>query len=129
MALLMLMVLAQALPDASLPATEFDLARARSATPTASRCGSAAQSGDILVCSGRRDRFRLPLPVDHSGEPSRSDRGTGMGALTRPTPCGLFAGQRKCAKAEARAYGYGGGRDPVTLMSRLATRVLDAEAD
>ena len=129
MALVMLMVLAQALPSANLPATEFDLARAPTAAPAQTRCGSATQSDDIVVCGGRRDRFRLPLPVDHSGEPCRSDRGTGMGALTPPTPCGLFAGQRKCAKAEARAYGYGGGRDPVTLMSRLATRVLDAEAD
>ncbi len=129
MALVMLMMLAQALPVANLPATEFDLARATSATATAPRCGSATQSDDILVCGGRRDRFRLPLPVDRSGEPSRSDQGTGMGALTPPTPCGLFSGQRKCAKHEARKYGYGGGRDPVTMLSRLATKVLDPDAD
>jgi len=127
MALVMLMVLAQALPAANLPATEFDLARATPAT--APRCGSATQSDDILVCGGRRDRFRLPLPVDHSGEPSRSDQGTGMGALTPPPPCGLFAGQRKCAKHEARKYGYGGGRDPVTLLSRLATKVVDPDSE
>lgn len=129
MALVMLMLLAQALPAAGLPATEFDLARAPKSAPAQTRCGATTQSGDILVCGGRRDRFRLPLPVDHSGEPSRSDQGTGMGALTPPTPCGLFAGQRKCAKHEARQYGYGGGRDPVTLLSRLATKVVDPDAE
>jgi hypothetical protein len=129
MALLMLMVLAQALPVASLPATEFDLARAPTAAPAQTRCGSATQFDDIVVCGGRRDRFRLPLPVDHSGEPSRSDQGTGMGALTPPTPCGLFAGQRKCPKHEARKYGYGGGRDPVTLLSRLAIKVVDPDSE
>jgi hypothetical protein len=129
MALLMLMLLAQAVPAASLPATEFDLARAPTAATAQTRCGSATQSDDILVCGGRRDRFRLPLPVDRSGEPSRSDQGTGMGALTPPTPCGLFAGQRKCAKHEARKYGFGAGRDPVTLLSRLATKALDPDAD
>jgi hypothetical protein len=129
MALVMLMLLAQALPAASLPVTEFDLARTKTAAPAQTRCGATTQSDDIVVCGGRRDRFRLPLPVDRSGEPSRSDQGTGMGALTPPTPCGLFAGQRKCPKHEARKYGYGGGRDPVTLLSRLATKALDPDAD
>ncbi|WP_277971308.1 hypothetical protein [Sphingomonas echinoides] len=123
MALLMLMMLAQA----TMP-TDFDLARTAAPT-TRARCVAAGQTDDIVVCGGRRDRFRLPLPVDRSGEPSRSDQGTGMGALTPPTPCGLFAGQRKCAKHEARKYGYGGGRDPVTLLSRLATKALDPDAD
>jgi hypothetical protein len=129
MALVMLMLLAQALPAASLPATDFDLARATTPAPTQTRCGATTQSDDILVCGGRRDRFRLPLPVDRSGEPSRSDQGTGMGALTPPTPCGLFAGQRKCPKHEARKYGYGAGRDPVRLLSHLATKALDPDAD
>lgn len=125
----MLMLLAQALPAAGLSATDFDLAHAMPPTPRTRRCGSATQTDDIVVCGGKRDRFRLPLPVDHSGEPSRSDQGTGMGALTPPTPCGLFTGQRKCAKAEARQYGYGAGRDPVTLLSRLATKALDPDSD
>ncbi|MEO7635704.1 MAG: hypothetical protein ABIS38_08685, partial [Sphingomicrobium sp.] len=39
--------------------------------------------------------------------------------------CGIFPGQRRCGKEEARKFGYGGGRDPITFVSTLITKISD----
>lgn len=43
--------------------------------------------------------------------------------------CGIFAGQHPCSHAEAAHYGYGQGRDPLSLLARLGTKVADPDAE
>jgi hypothetical protein len=50
-----------------------------------------------------------------------------MAAITPTAPCGIFAGERRCSKREAAQYGYGEGRDPITVLTRLAKRALDPD--
>ncbi len=110
----------------------FDLARhgaaeARPAPMTivARRCG-AGDDSEVVVCARGADRYRLPLPVERP----LSDRRGGMSAMAAITPggrCGVFAGERRCGKAEAAEYGYGQGRDPITAIGRIAGAVLDPE--
>lgn len=66
-----------------------------------------------------------PSPTPHTpGEP-----GSALAAITPTAPCGMFSGQRRCGKAEAARYGYGGGRDPVTVLTRLGLKLLDPDAE
>ena len=92
-------------------------------------CVETTEADTITVCGGRKDRYRLPLPDDR--EPAANaaplDRGSGSAALRPSGRCGMFAGERRCGKAEARAYGYGDGRDPVTLAGRLLTTLAEGE--
>ncbi len=87
------------------------------------------------MCGRRRapDRYRLPLPVERqpfSGgqhHPGEAPRATAEAdPLAR---CGIFQGQRRCRKAEARQYGYGGGNDPLSAAFKLGTLLLDPDAD
>ncbi len=94
------------------------------------RCTDAAPTDDIVVCGQRAERYRLPLPV----EPNASGRGKGeaRGGTAAMTPygrCGMIPGERQCGKREAADYGYGNGRDPVTIVARLARKVIDPDAD
>jgi hypothetical protein len=95
------------------------------------RCDGAGQATEVTVCGRRRDEYRLPLP--RSGEadlpPGPPRNGTGMAAITPPGRCGIFAGERRCGKREAAAYGYGKGRDPVTVLIRLAEVAAGADPD
>jgi hypothetical protein len=43
-------------------------------------------------------------------------------------PCGIFEGQRRCGKRESLDYGYGGGRDPLTVAGKLVTALTDPDA-
>jgi len=81
------------------------------------------------VCGQRRDRYRLPLPDErgHQGDRARGEAPSGMAAITPAAPCGIFAGERRCSKCEAAQYGYGEGRDPITVLTSLAKRVLDPD--
>lgn len=107
-------------------------AAARSEASTT--CRETEEDGTILVC-GRRDRsdrYRLPLPTQRApGE---------IGAVAGEVPpprvdspylggCGMFAGQRRCSRRESEAYGYGRGRDPVTLVGRLIAKAVDGDAE
>ena len=96
-------------------------------------CAPAA-NGDVVVCGGKPDRYRLPFPVegdrsDEAADTSRATAGSGMAAMTPAGRCGIFAGERRCGKADAAGYGYGGGRDPITVVTRLATRLVDPDAE
>lgn len=100
-------------------------------TDTISRCESGGED-DIVVCGTRRDRYRLPLPIDDANPADRRVPGEAAAPLSAITPggaCGLFAGQRACSKAEAARYGYGGGRDPVTVLTRLGQKLLDPDGE
>ena len=93
-----------------------------------------ATDGDVVVCGGRPDRYRLPFPVERdpsteAADTSRAGGGSGLAAMTPSGRCGIFAGERRCGKAEAARYGYGGGRDPITVVTRLATRLVDPDAE
>ena len=115
-------------------AQSFDRILAAAAEREAARNCSAAGAGEIVVCGDRdRDtRYRLPLPtVRDVGE-----QGAVIGEVPSPSVqdpflsgCGIFRGQRRCSKQEAEAYGYGRGRDPVTLVGRLVTILADPDAE
>ena len=110
----------------------FDLADMRSSgTPTvASRCGANEVPGEIVVCGQGRDRYRLPLPRERGlVDRATGEASTGLAALTPPGACGIFAGERRCSKKEAAEYGYGDGRDPITVVARLARKAIDPDAD
>ena len=97
------------------------------------KCAPARVAGDIVVCGSSRDkeRYRLPLPNERPAVDTRhpGDAPNGMTALTPVAPCGMFAGQRRCSKAEAAQFGYGKGRDPLTLVVRLADKIIDPDGD
>ncbi len=87
---------------------------------------------EVVVCGGRDDRYRLPLRRER--EPANPTHAAGegastMAALTPTGRCGLFAGERHCSKVEAADYGYGRGRDPVTLARTLAGKLLSPESE
>jgi hypothetical protein len=95
------------------------------------RCDADERGRDIVVWGGRKDRYRLPLPDERTQTADMPPRNTpgGMAALTPAARCGIFAGERRCSKQEAARYGYGQGRDPITVFSRLATKAMDPDAD
>jgi hypothetical protein len=97
------------------------------------RCGSNENTTDIVVC-GRNDsqRFRLPFPDEREGSGDDIVRGEIPRASLysgSSTGCGIFNGQRPCSKSEAADRGYGGGRDPITFLGRLFTKVVDPDSD
>ncbi|WP_156457945.1 hypothetical protein [Sphingomonas sp. Leaf412] len=100
-------------------AADFDLGRL-SVTRSCATSG-----GDVIVCGTRPNRHRLPLPVERDAPASAE--ASGMSALTPARRCGIFAGERRCSKREARAYGYGGGRDPVRVVARAVRAIVDPD--
>jgi hypothetical protein len=87
--------------------------------------------GDVIVCARNDARYRLPLPAERDTD---SRDGLVRGEAPRATiegnaPCGIFAGQRSCSKMEAVRYGYGGGRDPITVGAKAVSKLFDPDAD
>ncbi len=96
------------------------------------RCRAEADPGDVVVCGRSPDRYRLPLPAERDTAPDShtpGEPGSALAAITPAAPCGIFAGERRCGKAEAARYGYGGGRDPVTVLTRLGSKLLHPDAE
>ncbi|CAN5466935.1 hypothetical protein BH09PSE4_BH09PSE4_12240 [soil metagenome] len=98
-----------------------------------SRC-EAGVGAEVTVCGSRnRERYRLPLPVERDARDislTVRDGAPRASLETRPyAACGIFAGQRRCDNAESRLYGYGGGHDPVSLLVKLGTRLIDENSD
>lgn len=94
------------------------------------RCATDTATDEILVCGRRDDRYRLPLPEDRAPvERTRGEARGGLAAITPYSRCGIFAGERRCGKREAADYGYGKGRDPVTIVTRLAEKLVDPDAE
>ncbi|MDR6147257.1 hypothetical protein QE363_003050 [Sphingomonas sp. SORGH_AS870] len=54
---------------------------------------------------------------------------SGANILGGTGPCGIHAGQRRCTTGEAWRAGYGGGRDPLTVGSKVLTRLIDPDAE
>lgn len=95
----------------------------------------AGAVSDVVVCARRQasERYRSPLPFEDvsplADGPVKGEPQSAAAALVPRVPCGPFAGQRQCSKAEALLYGYGGGRDPLSLAIGLVTRAVDPEAE
>lgn len=98
--------------------------------PAARACRLADETADVVVCARDTSRHRLPLPVERDiAQRDGPIRGEAPGASLDQRPCGLFAGQRDCGKAEAARYGYGGGRDPLTVGTKLLRKLFDPDAE
>ncbi|MGN7160323.1 hypothetical protein [Sphingomonas sp. SAFR-052] len=122
-----------ALP-AGVAGQSVDQILAAAAEREARRNCAVAAKDEVVVCGDpdRDARYRLPLPRQTlpaevgavTGEPAQA-------SVQDPflSGCGIFRGQRRCGKAEAEAYGYGAGRDPVTLVGRLVTKLVDPDAE
>lgn len=128
-----LLLLALLQGTAALP-IDFDLARLpdRDRLALRARCDAATSTSDIIVCGSRH-----PAPIPNGwidDDPDKPDdarvtRGTGAAALTASGACGMFAGERDCSKAEMQHSGYGRGRDPITFFKKLATKLIDPDAN
>ncbi len=99
---------------------------------TADRCRQQVDPDEIVICGARdHDRYRLPIR-DERSEISLYDRANGdvpRASLDadNSAPCGIFQGDRSCSKAEAGLFGYGRGRDPLTLGTRIADQLADPD--
>lgn len=95
-------------------------------------CTPDTDPDTVTVC-GKRSDFRLPLPIGRDeGEAyarASGDVPAGAAALDPGGRCGMFAGERRCRRKEAELYGYGGGRDPITVLSKLGAKLLDPDAE
>ncbi len=98
--------------------------------PEARGCESG-EGSDVVVCARNDARHRLPLPAERdTGTRDGPVRGEAQRAsIDGSAPCGIFSGQRNCNKAEAARYGYGGGRDPVTVGAKALRKIFDPDAD
>ena len=126
------LILALQASPASADIDTFDLTRSTKPLPLTISPGCDRETSgdtDVIVCGRKRDRYRLPLPVEPSRGPVRGEAQSGTAALTPQGNCGIFAGERRCGKKEAAEYGYGNARDPITLVTRLAQKALDPDAD
>lgn len=109
-------------------------ALARTRALLADPCKQAV-SDEIVVCARRSsgDAYRLPLMEDDdTGLDTHARRGEVPNASAdrlNGNGCGIFEGQRRCSKAEMRAYGYGGGLDPFSMLLKLGTILADPDAD
>lgn len=89
-------------------------------------CSSRETTNEIVVCGRRSDRYRLPQEL--RAEPSSaSDRPRMPLSANDLAPCGIFQGERRCGKAEAEKYGYGAGRDPITVARKLINAIADPD--
>lgn len=133
---LALLLALQAAP-AALEQIPFDLAsvRAEPAQPqrASHQCAPPSGKDEIVVCGSRPDRFRLPLreePVAGLGLGYVSGEAMApAGVLVPSGGCGIFAGEHPCSHAEAAQYGYGQGRDPLSLLVRLGTKLTNSDAE
>lgn len=108
---------------------EAALARSRAMTTT-DACAGVRDTDDIVVC-GRRggDGYRLPVDTALPG-------GAVAGEVPSSSPnrfiaggCGVFAGQRPCASKAELDEMMAGGKNPLTILRMLGTRLLDPDAD
>ena len=97
-----------------------------------SGCDAHSEDGAIIVCgsrSGTDSPYRLPEELRRQNRAQPSYQSSRLsGALADPAAsadCGIFQGQRRCGKSEMRSYGYGGGRDPVTVVVKVIEKLSD----
>jgi hypothetical protein len=93
-------------------------------------CSRPASTDEIVVCGrrGEDDRYRIPEALrDEGGSGQVSGDGRALLDAQPFAPCGIFAGQRQCSKAEAAEFGYGRGRDPITVVGKIIAEIADPE--
>jgi len=119
----------------ALPAGQsVDRILAAAAEREVARNCTPARDNELVICGDpdRGTRYRLPLPRATSPAEAGAVAGEAPRASAEDpflSGCGIFRGQRRCSKREAEAYGYGAGRDPVTLVGRLVTKLADPDAE
>ena len=117
---------------AAQPVTAEQALAAAKALTAPTGCGAAVTGDEIVVCGARRgDAYRLP-PSDIRGEPGDLRGRAGEVPSASPDrlpggPCGIFAGERRCGKKEMELYGYGGGRNPISVVVGIGKALLDPE--
>lgn len=125
--------LGAAVPATAQTASDQALANSR-VLPSLDSCASRGIRDEIVVCGRRDGQDRYRLPRTGETEPFALGRrmpGEAPRASAEPlsfAPCGIFEGQRRCSRREAFEYGYGGGRDPLTVASKLITALIDPDA-
>lgn len=111
----------------------MDNARRMTALSTCPGQPISTGGDSIIVCAtkDKRERYRLPFRGEGSGPAAliRGETPRASAEVHSTAPCGIFEGQRRCRKAEALYYGYGGGRDPLSAIAGLGTLLLDGDAD
>jgi len=94
-------------------------------------CRRPAVTDEIVVCGSRskKDRYRLPMREDLPRSAHvRGDAPRASTEVAEPLRCGIFAGERRCSsKAEAAQFGYGNGRDPLTVATKVIKSVTDPD--
>lgn len=122
---------------ALLDAHNFDLANIphrRSAAMSAltiERCNDDVLGDEIVVCGRKKGNYRSPLPEERISDRDRSggEAMTGSDALKPSGRCGISEGERRCNRQEAAQYAYGNGRDPITVLSRIAGKIFNPDAN
>lgn len=83
---------------------------------------------EIVVCARRRgdDRYRIPEMLRGQAVAGEPIAGVAPKSLDADpfAPCGIFQGERRCNQKEAAHYGYGGGRDPLTVAGRIVSEIV-----
>lgn len=123
--------------QAPLVASAFDLANVGKAQSSGisplpiNRCADTVAGDDIVVCGAKRRSYRLPLPDERDvvQDRPRGEALTGTDAIRPAGRCGIFEGERHCDKKEAAEYGYGNGRDPITVLTRIIGKTINPGAN
>jgi hypothetical protein len=94
-------------------------------------CLGPRTADEILVCGrrGAEEPYRVPSALRGQAEAGARIPGTVAGSVDLPSnaKCGIFAGERRCSKADAAEFGYGKGRDPLTVVTKLVSKVTDPD--
>lgn len=92
-----------------------------------STCSATGSNSEIVVCGKRSDRFRIPKEFREQPPSSAPERSRLALSGDDFAPCGIFQGERRCGKREAAEYGYGQGRDPITLAIKVIGALTDPD--
>lgn len=126
-----------AMPSAAFAETaEQALARTRAmlADPCERPGSGEPKSDEIVVCARKSQGEAYRVPPEENGEifNSRARRGEVPNASAdrlNAKGCGIFEGERRCGRKEMQLYGYFGGRDPLSVLTKLVTVMADPDAD
>ena len=99
--------------------------------PLPDACGQPDRGEEIVICGrpDRQERYRVPEEFRDQAEPGQRIRGIGTASLDAEpfAPCGIFQGQRRCSKADAAEFGYGNGRDPITVAGKIIAEITNPD--
>jgi hypothetical protein len=102
-------------------------------TPIIARTSPCATGpeGEIVVCGRRQDDESYRLPPSFRDRRQPGDRVSGLPSASLDTgahaECGIFQHQRRCNKADAAEFGYGNGRDPISVIAKIVSEAAQPE--